>query len=155
MDSGSKPPDLTETFPKSPRERLGGLLHLPRMLDKARAKDAGLLGEYLYPCPLDKILLEFLGLDAEAILQVASEKGNLEVLSWIQERGKTHRPEEVEAWNTAFLNRGPEDEEGLRRFTKARKRIAPEREDISAWVDLIDLDEGRKVPLKSSLKGQP
>ena len=34
-------PDLTQHPPRSPRVRLGGFVHLPRLLDKARAFAAG------------------------------------------------------------------------------------------------------------------
>ena len=34
-------PDLTQHPPRSPRVRLGGFVHLPRLLDKARAYAAG------------------------------------------------------------------------------------------------------------------
>ncbi|MEO5656188.1 MAG: DUF5069 domain-containing protein, partial [Nitrospiria bacterium] len=50
--------DLSREVPRSPRDRLGGLVHLGRMIDKARAKSAGTLSDYLYPCPLDQVLLE-------------------------------------------------------------------------------------------------
>ena len=36
-------PDLTQHPPRSPRVRLGGFAHLPRLLDKARAFAAGRL----------------------------------------------------------------------------------------------------------------
>jgi len=118
------------------------------MIDKARAKPLGFLGEYLYPCPLDKVLLEFIAVEPEAFLQVVSNKKDDEILRWLQANTLPHTPEAIEAWSRVFLNRGPEDEEGLRRFTKTRMRVAPERHDISAWVDLIDLDEGREVSRK-------
>jgi hypothetical protein len=39
-------PDLSQHPPRSPRARLGGYVHLPRLLDKARAHLAGRMGEY-------------------------------------------------------------------------------------------------------------
>src|SRR4051812_30098332 len=42
-----KPLDLTKEPPRSPREELGGLCMLPRMIDVARAKlPGGKIGEY-------------------------------------------------------------------------------------------------------------
>ena len=52
--------DLRNSYPRSVHEPLGGYVHLGRMIDKARAKHAGTLGEYIYPCPLDHRLLDFL-----------------------------------------------------------------------------------------------
>jgi len=60
-------PDLTKGPPRSPRERLAGVVHLPRLLDKARARSGGRLGEYIYPCPLDQKVLGFLELEPEAV----------------------------------------------------------------------------------------
>ena len=41
-------PDLTQHPPRSPRVRLGGFAHLPRLLDKARATLADWLEEHEY-----------------------------------------------------------------------------------------------------------
>ena len=57
--------NLSHTFPRSPRDKLNGLVHLPRMIDKALASKQNTLGEYIFPCPLDKIILNFLQIDAE------------------------------------------------------------------------------------------
>ena len=59
--------DLTQHPPRSPRVRLGGLVILPRMIDKARATKAGKNGEYNYGCSLDRNVLDFLGIEAEAL----------------------------------------------------------------------------------------
>jgi hypothetical protein len=57
--------NLNETFPRSPRDKMNGLVFLPRMIDKARAFKQNSLGEYIFPCPLDKKILEFLKIDVE------------------------------------------------------------------------------------------
>jgi len=59
-------PDLTQHPPRSPRVRLGGYVHLARLLDKARAFAAGKPGEYVYPCPLDQRFFAFTGIDPAA-----------------------------------------------------------------------------------------
>ncbi len=41
------------TFPRSPREKLGGYVIAARTLDKCRAAIAGTLGDYKFDCPLD------------------------------------------------------------------------------------------------------
>ena len=53
MSTDIHAPDLTKRPPRSPRVRLGGLVILPRMLDKGRAAIAGTIGDYHYDCPLD------------------------------------------------------------------------------------------------------
>ena len=43
--------DLTQHPPRSPRVRLGGLVILPRMIDKARATKAGKMANIRTPAP--------------------------------------------------------------------------------------------------------
>lgn len=141
--------DLSHLFPRSPKETLGGYAHLARMIDKARAKGAGTLGEYIYPCPLDQALLEFLGVDAEALLKVATEQDDQGVVEWVGRNAKIHTPEQIDAWNRAFLTREPQNEESRQRFLKTRERVAPNRTDVTSWIDLLDLEEGRDVPQRT------
>jgi uncharacterized protein DUF5069 len=61
-------PDLTQRPPRSPRCRLGGLVILPRMLDKGRATAVGKQGENQYNCPLDQRLLNFISADPDALM---------------------------------------------------------------------------------------
>ena len=143
------PMDLTRTFPRSPRERIGGYAHLARMTDKARSKAAGTLGEYIYPCPLDEMLLEFLGVSSVAFSKAAGSCADDKLADWIALRALRRSPQETEDWNRRFLARKPRNEESLRRFLEIRGRIAPSRTDITTWPDLLDLEEGREVPLRT------
>ena len=52
--------DLSKVFPRSPKQKMAGLVHLVRMIDKGRAYKEKKLADYIYPCPLDKIILNFL-----------------------------------------------------------------------------------------------
>ena len=135
--------DLTKAFPRSPKHRLGGYVHLDRMIDKARAKAAGTIGEYIYPCPLDQSLLDFLGISAEAFYDAVTERTDDEILRWIAEHAKARTPKELDEWNQAFLNRKPANEESRGRFLEIRTRVAPHRTDVTTWPDLLDLEEGR------------
>lgn len=135
--------DLNAAYPRSPKQLLGGYAHLARMLDKARAKAAGTLGEYIYPCPLDQALLEFLGLDADAVFDVAKQGTDDEVVRWVQEHAPPRSAQEVADWNQAFFARKPTDEKKLEYFLSIRNRVAPHRTDVTTWVDLLDLEEGR------------
>ena len=142
--------DLTKHFPRSPKEKLGGYVHLARMIDKARAKASGLQGEYIYPCPLDQRLLEFLGVTAEALSSAAVVNEDQPFLEWLHQTRTRWSEEAIEEWNRGFISRKPGDEEGWKRFLNLRQRIAPERQDVMNWVDLLDLDEGREVPIKKT-----
>ena len=138
--------DLTKRFPRSPREKLGGYVHLARMIDKAHAKAAGRLGEYIYPCPLDELLLQFLELSGDGFYDTAKTNHDQGVLEWLKQNTRERSPTAIETWNKTFLYRKPDNKESMRRFIDTRNRIAPKRTDITRWVDLLDLDEGREVP---------
>jgi hypothetical protein len=134
--------DLTQRPPRSMRIRLGGYALLPRMLDKGRADIAGKNGEYHYNCPLDQRILEFLGIEAEALrAQLATGKGDGEILEWIFEHQKNkHTPVEIAGWSDAAVKRVPEGE-SISYFDEMRQAAAPHRADIETWADLLDVDD--------------
>jgi hypothetical protein len=135
--------DLTHTFPRSPKERLGGLVHLPRMIDKARAYSNRTLGEYIYPSPIDKVILEFLQIDAEEFAIHVSRHSDAEVTSWLLEKIRLHTDSENAEINRQILQRTPQTKDRMNYFIELRNKIDPTRTDITTWVDLIDLDENR------------
>ena len=53
-------------------ETLEGYAWLPRIIDKARAYDAGTLGSYVHPCPVDQRCLALLGIEAADFRAIAS-----------------------------------------------------------------------------------
>jgi hypothetical protein len=137
-------PDLTKRAPRSGRCRLGGYALLPRMLDKGRAEIAGTIGEYHFNCPLDRHILNFLGLDAAALReQLAAGKGDGEILEWINANAKHKRtPWEIEQWSDFQQRRGPDsDAETIGWFAESVGKFTKTREDIKTWGDLLDLDD--------------
>jgi hypothetical protein len=118
------------------------------MMDKSRAKAAGVVGEYIYPCPLDKSLLEFLGIADDAFYEAVITRTDAEVLDWLRLKASSRSPQEVEKWHQEFRDRGPDSEEKWNYFKGIRDRFAPDRTDVTTWVDLIDLEEGRDVPIR-------
>lgn len=134
--------DLTQRPPRSPRARLGGYALIPRMLDKGRAELAGKGGEYHYACPLDQRVLEFLGIDADALkAELATGKVDGEILAWItaNQRNK-HTPAEIAAWSAAADVREP-DADSREIFDKYLSECGPNRTDIKTWAELLDLDD--------------
>jgi hypothetical protein len=136
-------PDLTKRPPRSARVRLGGYVILPRMLDKGRALIAGKHGEYHYACPMDLRLLDFVGITADALKkQLATGKGDGEMLAWIQKNGKNKRADsEIAAWSAHAEQRAPSDAESREYFNELQTKAAPKREDLSTWFDLLDVDD--------------
>lgn len=136
-------PDLTQRPPRSPRVRLGGFVILPRMLDKGRATVAGKHGEYHYACPMDQRFLSFVGINPDALKkQLAAGKGDTEILQWIQKSAKHKRTDpEILAWLAWMDQRAPSDTESREYFHGLHAKVAPKREDIATWFDLLDVDD--------------
>jgi len=125
---------------------MAGLVQLARMIDKARAYKENHLSDYIYPCPLDKIILNFLRIDSDVFATKAMECGDDEISEWSTELLKDKKQEELDFINDQILERRPDSEDRLRYFYETRDRIDPSRTDINTWVDLLDLEEGRLPP---------
>lgn len=136
-------PDLTKQPPRSPRVRLGGYAILPRMLDKGRATINGKNGEYHFNCPLDQRFTGFAGIDAEALKkELAAGKGDGEILEWIEKNAKNkHSEVEIREWSAYAAMRVPSDVESRQYFNELQSKVAPKREDIATWFDLLDVDD--------------
>ena len=135
--------DLTTRPPRSARARLGGYALLPRMLDKGRAELLGKSGEYHYNCPLDQQILNFLGLDHEALkAELATGKGDGEILEWMNANAKHQRtPWEIAQWSAWREQAVPTDVETREFFNGMHKDAGAKREDIATWADVLDLDD--------------
>jgi Domain of unknown function (DUF5069) len=132
--------------PRSPYEKLGGYVHLPRLIDKARLHRKGLLNGYNYKTVgFDKHLLAFLKLDGDAFEEVANRlEEDAGVLKWVQEHGTQHSPDAIEHWNEAMISRHPDTAAKKARFLHFLKEAGGAgRKDIRTYFDLIEFDEGR------------
>ena len=136
-------PDLTRHPPRSPRTRLGGFVHFPRLIDKARADAAGTNGDYHYDCPMDQHFWEFTGIKpGEFMRQVKAGKGDGELLAYVMANLKPKRTaSEIVAWSTWYENRAPTTVDGREFFTGIHRKNAPHREDICTWFDWLELDD--------------
>jgi Domain of unknown function (DUF5069) len=143
--------DLRTSFPRSMRVKLEGHVHLARMIDKCRAVLAGTEGEYIYPCPMDDRLLEFVGITSDQFTAAVKTNPTDEgVATWFRQTAKPHQTAELDKWNEKLLLRGPGSPESLEKFKKYRDAVDPSRTDLTAWSDLQDLEEGRVVPRRDS-----
>ena len=132
--------------PRSPYEKLGGYVHLPRLIDKARLHRKGLLNGYNYKTVgFDKHLLAFLKLDGDQFEEVANRfDGDTEVLKWVEENGAKYSAEEIEHWNQEMISRHPDTAAKRARFVHFLKEAGGDgRKDIKTYFDLIEFDEGR------------
>ena len=141
--------DLSKAFPRSPKQEMAGLVHLPRIIDKGRAYKENKLADYIFPCPLDKIILNFLKVDTEVFANMTRDKKDAEINDWAKEQTKSKSQSDLDFINKQILERRPDSEDRLDYFNDLRNKIDPSRTDIDTWADLIDLEEGRLPPKNS------
>lgn len=136
-------PDLAAHPPRSPRVKLGGFVHLPRLLDKVRASAAGKLGEYIFPCPLDQRFFSFAGFTPEALLaEVRQGRSDTEMLAWVMANLSPKRqPWEISAWSDYLAGLAPGDVKRHQVFAEHIQNLGPGREDIVTYFDRLDLDD--------------
>lgn len=100
--------DLTKQPPRPPQEKLNGLVHLPRLIDKCRADLAGTLGEYKYNCPVDKMLFSFKEVKAQALKdEVAKGGSDQEIADWFMTAGSPRTREQIKTWSEMMIKRSP------------------------------------------------
>jgi hypothetical protein len=143
--------DLTTSYPRSVREKLYGLVQIGRTIDKGKAAAHGNVGEYHYNCGMDQAVFGFLGIDHEKLLEVIKNaKNDDEIYAYAKSFIDKKSPEEIERWNQEWLTKKPQGE-SLEYFLQLRNQVAPDRTDVTAWPDLLDLDEKRTVPKRETV----
>ena len=136
-------PDLTQHPPRSPRVRLGGFAHLPRLLDKARAFVAGKQGAYEYGAMMDRHFFSFTGIDQDVFLaEVKDGKLDGEMLRWVL---KSMRParhaSEIAGWSQWLESIGPATARGHNWIAGKISENGPERDDVCTYCEHLDLDD--------------
>jgi gluconokinase len=139
------------SFPiRSPRETVGGIYVFGRILDKIRlqARDGCLpegyhLGVIAGNRTFDDRVCRFLGVEFEALSQRTLAGGtDEEVLEWCFENGRRPDAEQIEIWNGFMMKRGWRD--AASGFAEQKEASGfGQREDIHAYFDLMDAEEGR------------
>jgi hypothetical protein len=100
--------DLTKTAPRSPRVRLGNYALMARMIDKGRASLEGKAGEYHFACPLDQMLFEFKGVEAEEVKKLlASGATDEQIVAWFNAHGTKKTAEDIGTWAAGLENAHP------------------------------------------------
>jgi len=139
-------------YPRSPKEKVGGMVHLGRLFDKVRLRHAGLIQDYNYlTAGFDKYLLDALELKGEDLERRVLQGGtDEELLAWVKANGKSLSEAEVRMWNMKVLTGEPRDDAAKARFQARLIDIAAKRgmpvetlPAITTWADVIELDEGR------------
>jgi rhodanese-related sulfurtransferase len=136
-----------EAYPRSAYEKLGGVVHLPRLIDKARLIPAGKLPGYTYlTSGFDKFLIDFLCLEGKAFEAEAQQaSSDEEILRWIKRTVGPAWPSDhaIAEFNERLSKRRPDTAEKQAKFDQMRAEMPPTRHRIETYFDLFDLEEGR------------
>ncbi|MCW1914952.1 DUF5069 domain-containing protein [Luteolibacter sp. GHJ8] len=139
-------PDLGKEFPRGPRQKLGGYVLAARALDKCRAELAKTQGEYHYACPMDRMFLDFAGIDPKDFKKAVAEGRNDEEMDrWIREHAKNGSKEEVIRWSNELRDKRISDLDiELQVYLEEYiEENVPEGRVVYHWFDVYDLEEGR------------
>ncbi|HIF03246.1 MAG TPA: DUF5069 domain-containing protein [Nitrospinaceae bacterium] len=138
--------NLVESIPRSPKIMMGGLVMVPRMTDKARAYNSNTLGEYIFPCPLDKIILEFLDTNHKEFAYQTKNLSDKEMSSWIEEKCLHRSKGDKDRINKKLLDRKPDTRESLNCFKEIQNKLSPIAKNVTTWIELIELEESQTLP---------
>jgi hypothetical protein len=88
-----------KTFPRRGREAIGEALWLLRAADKGRASAAGTIHDYIYPCPMDKGMMDRWGVTpAEFDTALRRNASDAELYAWFSERVPQENVRAANAW---------------------------------------------------------
>jgi hypothetical protein len=142
----------TAQYPRSPKEQVGGLCHLGRLIDKVRMRNAGQIQDYNYlTVGFDKYLLDKLEIKGEDFEKRVLQGGtDAEIADWVKANGKALTDSEKAEWNNMVLTFGPKAPMAQQAFDRNLAAIAAKRgvpieqlAHIKTWFELIEHDESR------------
>lgn len=140
---------------RSPHDKVGGIVHFARMLDKIRlhAEDK-LPPEYRdnLGTGFDLRCCTLLGVQYEDVVARVKLSGTDEdILTWCFEQGHKPSDEDIEIWNDFMRKRGWRDVASKRLGERLKEGGFERRTDIQTFFDFIDADEER--PLRDLAAG--
>jgi len=133
------------TLPRSGYDAVGGIVFLPRMLDKVRLHAAGRLpADYNLGTGLDARLCRFLGVEYAAVAAVSrAEPDDERVLAWCFAQGHKPSEDDIRYFNAFMTKRGWRDDASTKLAASKEKRGLSGRDEIQTTFDLQDVEEGR------------
>lgn len=141
----------TQKFPRSPYDKIEGLVYFARMLDKIRLRAAGELPEVYHEFlgdGFDGRCVKFLGVKYEDVkkLVLAGEPDEA-VLAWCRKNGRGVDEDEIDIWSNFMMKRGWRDEASERVVVRLKEAGLEHRDkEVATMFDFIDIDEGRTPP---------
>lgn len=134
---------------RSPAEKVGGLVHFGRMLDKIRVHAKGDLPADYVPNlgkGFDGRCLRFLGVDYGDVIERVKQGGtDEEILDWAFVSGREPSEEEIEIWNEFMRKCGWNDDVSEVVARRKKESGLESRADIQTMFRYIDADEGRAL----------
>jgi hypothetical protein len=136
------PLDLRTAPPRPPRATAGGVIFLPRSIDKARASlPGGHLGEYTLE-GITQWMLEKLGLEVPAFTAaVAAARDDDDVVAFVCER--TTQPV-IDEWNAFIVQR--QSRGGNRAEALLAHPWLHARPDLTLSVNVLEEDDRQSFP---------
>ena len=135
------------TYPRSPHEKVGGLVYFGRMLDKIRLYHGQQLHSDLHQnlgAGFDKRCVDFLHVSYEDLARKVIEgSDDLTALDWCFATGQRPDAEQIYVWNEFMRKRGWNDEGTEMLERRKQESGLANRDDIQTMFNYIDVDEGR------------
>ena len=139
--------DLRGSFPRSPREKLGGYVIAARCVDKCRSFLFGINGGYNYwPCSLASEWFLFTGITPKTFKEVvATGATDEEIAQWIVTHSKVKDTDEILAWNNKLRDMRLSDMtlQAQRYLEEYIPEFVPKHRPVYVWFDVYDLEEKR------------
>jgi len=136
---------------KSAYETLGGIVWIPRMLEKIRMNQRGEIPEDYLPYlgkGFDKRCVQFLGVDYDDLVkQTIAGASDEQIINWIFQNGRKPTKDEILIWNDFMAKRGWRDQdENPEAFQSYKEKYGVgHRDDILTYFDFYEVDEGRRT----------
>jgi hypothetical protein len=137
------------TYPTSPKERTGGMMYFPRMLDKIRLHLRGELHEEYQENfgalkAVDGVCCNFLRVHHRDLIERVKQGGtDEEILKWCFEKGRPLNNGDLFVWNGFASKLGWRDSIAPLLEQRKKEMGIAARNDVQSIPDLIDFEEGR------------
>lgn len=134
-------------YPRSPKDTLGGIVYVGRMIDKIRLMNAGELHPELHANlgkGFDERAVSFLGVAYDDLKTRVTQGGSdTEILEWCFQNGNRPGDDQIEIWNSFLVKRGWNDDMTEILVRRKKESGFESRDDIQTIFQYIDADEGR------------
>jgi len=134
-------------YPRSPKDTIGGIVYVGRMIDKIRLMNAGELHPELHANlgkGFDERAVSFLGVAYDDLKTRVTQGGSdTEILEWCFQNGNRPGDDQIEIWNSFLVKRGWNDDMTEILVRRKKESGFESRDDIQTIFQYIDADEGR------------